>query len=110
MFEYVPGKSTWSSDFKLAMMAGGHMLRRTLKGRFDMKPTRKHLVGVAAALSTIAIAAPVSTAGAATAPPAVAPGTWVIGPTFITTAPATFINTNTQVSTGDNLQGDEIAP
>jgi hypothetical protein len=31
-----------------------------------MKPTRKRLVGIAAALSTVAIAAPVSTASAAT--------------------------------------------
>jgi hypothetical protein len=59
-----------------------------------MKLTRTHLVGVAAALSTIAIAAPISTAGAATAAPVVT----VVGPTFITSAPATFINTNTQVS------------
>jgi hypothetical protein len=34
-----------------------------------MKPTRTFLVGVAAALSVIAIAAPVSTAGAATIAP-----------------------------------------
>jgi hypothetical protein len=38
-----------------------------------MKPTRSRLVGIAAALSTIAIAAPLSTASAATAAPAFAP-------------------------------------
>jgi hypothetical protein len=30
----------------------------------------------------------------------------VIGPTFITTGPATFINTNTQVSSGGTSVGD----
>jgi hypothetical protein len=55
-----------------------------------MKPTRTRLVAVAAALSTIAIAASVRTASADTVVPAT-----VIGPTFITSAPATFINTPT---------------
>jgi curli biogenesis system outer membrane secretion channel CsgG len=75
-----------------------------------MKPTRKRLVKVAAVLSTIAIAAPMSTAAAATAAPA-APGqgTTVIGPTFTTTAPATFINTNNQVSPGGNTSGNQVA-
>jgi hypothetical protein len=81
---------------------------RTLKGRFDMKPNRTRLVGVAAALSAIAIAAPVSTAGAATAAPAVAPAT-VVGPTFITSAPSTFVNTNNQVSPGANSSGNQVA-
>jgi hypothetical protein len=67
-------------------------------------------VGVAAALSAIAIAAPVSTAGAATAAPAVArPTATVVGPTFITNAPATFINTNNQVSPGNNSSGNQVA-
>jgi hypothetical protein len=99
-----------------------------------MKPTRTRLAVVVAALSTIAVAAPVSTAGAATAAPAVTPvailatgwngspavtvpvtspvagqAATVIGPTFITTAPATFINTNTQVSSGDSLAGAQSA-
>jgi hypothetical protein len=97
-----------------------------------MKPTRTHLVGAAVALSTIAIAAPVSTAGAATASPApvaiLATG-WdgspavtlpttgpvagqaaaVIGPAIITTAPTTFINTNNQVSAGSTWSGGQLA-
>jgi curli biogenesis system outer membrane secretion channel CsgG len=74
-----------------------------------MKLTRTHLVGVAAALCTIAITAPVSTAAADTAGPAVAPPT-VIGPTFNTSAPATFVNTNTQVSALGNVAGSQVAP
>jgi hypothetical protein len=75
-----------------------------------MKPTRTRLMVVAAALSTIAIAAPVSTAGAATAAPAVTPAaTTVTGATYITTAPSTFINTNNQVSPGDNSSGSQVA-
>jgi hypothetical protein len=85
------------------------MTDNKLKGRFDMKPTRTRLVVVAAALSAIAIAAPVSTAGAATAAPAVAPAVTVTGPTYITTAPSTFINTNNQVSPGDNSSGSQVA-
>jgi hypothetical protein len=81
-----------------------------LKGRFDMKPTRTRLVGVAAALSAIAIAAPVATAGAATAAPVVArPAATVVGPTYITNAPSTFINTNNQVSPGNNSSGSQVA-
>jgi hypothetical protein len=75
-----------------------------------MKPTRMRLMGFAAALSAIAIAAPAATASAATAAPAVArPTETIIGPTFNTTAPATFINTNNQVSPGNNSSGDQIA-
>jgi hypothetical protein len=74
-----------------------------------MKLTRTHLVGVAAALCTIAISTPVSTAAADTAGPAVAPAT-VIGPTFNTSAPATFVNTNTQVSALGNVAGSQVAP
>jgi hypothetical protein len=66
-------------------------------------------MGVAAALSTIAIAAPVSTAGASTAAPAVAPAVTVTGPTYITTAPSTFINTNNQVSPAGNSSGSQVA-
>jgi hypothetical protein len=80
------------------------------EGRFDMKHTRTRLMGVAAALSAIAIAVPVSTAGAATAAPAVARAAeTVIGPTYITNAPSTFINTNNQVSPGNNSSGDQVA-
>ena len=55
-----------------------------------MTPTRMRLMGAAAALSAIAIAAPVSTAGAAT----------VSQPRTVITGPATFINLNDQVSPG----------
>jgi hypothetical protein len=79
-----------------------------------MKPTRTRLAGVAAALSAIAIAAPVSTAGAATAAPdAIAPpqAASITGPTIITTAPGvTFINTNNQVAEGDTWSGGQFAP
>jgi hypothetical protein len=97
MFEYLSGNST----------------PRKVKGTVDMKPTRTRLVWIAAALSSIAIAAPVSTAGAATAARAAGPGagtpTTVIGPTYITSAPSTFINTNNQVSPGNNSSGDQVA-
>jgi hypothetical protein len=96
-----------------------------------MKPTRKRLVGVAAALSAVAIAAPVSTASAATAAPAVVPdpvaadwggssfglpftgpfagpGVAVIGPLIITTAPSSFINSNTQVTLGGGWNGGQL--
>jgi hypothetical protein len=67
-------------------------------------------MGVAAALSAIALAAPVSTAGAATAAHAVArPADTVIGPKYITSGPATFINTNNQVSPGDISSGNQVA-
>jgi hypothetical protein len=86
-----------------------HMIHtQHLEGRFDMKPTRTHLMGVAAALSAIAIAAPVSIAGAATAAPVARPAT-VTGPTYITNAPSTFINTNNQVSPGNNSSGSQFA-
>jgi hypothetical protein len=87
-----------------------------------MKPTRTLLVGVAAALSTIAIAAPVSTAAAATAPPAEAPAAVVsaalngspavtpaaagqpatiVGPRFVTDGTATFINMKIVTASGN---------
>jgi hypothetical protein len=98
-----------------------------------MKPTRSRLVGVVGALSAIAIAAPVSTASAETAAPAVAPvhtmaarwgeftalpfaqgafalGATVVGPVIITTAPTLFVNTNNQVSVGGNWSGGQVAP
>jgi hypothetical protein len=87
-----------------------------------MKPNRARLVGMVAALSTIAIAAPVSTASAATAAPPIAPvvivsagpdghlavtlpapgrtGT-VMGPTFVTDGSAAFTDTHIVVSSGD---------
>jgi hypothetical protein len=34
----------------------------------------------------------------------------VIGPTIITTAPATFINTNTQVTAGSAVAGPQVGP
>ena len=71
-----------------------------------MKPTRTHLGIVAAALSTIAIAAPISAAGAATAAPAVA---CVTGARWIITAPSTFVNTNDQVSPGNISSGSQFA-
>jgi hypothetical protein len=75
-----------------------------------MKPTPTRLVGLAAALSTIAIVAPVSTAGAATAAHAPArPAATVTGPTYITTAPSTFVNTNNQVSPSGNSSGNQVA-
>jgi hypothetical protein len=76
---------------------------------FDMTLTRMRLAGLAAALTTIAIAAPVSTAGAAAAAPARQPAT-LVGPTYITTAPATFINNNNQVSASATSAGAQIAP
>ncbi|WP_156028479.1 hypothetical protein [Candidatus Solirubrobacter pratensis] len=76
-----------------------------------MKPTRMRLTRVAAALSTIAIAAVMSTvrAGTAAADPGAGQGTAVSGPTYITTAPSTIINTNIQVSDGDISMGDQTA-
>jgi hypothetical protein len=94
-----------------------------------MKPTRTRLVMVAAALSAIAIAAPLSTASAATATPVtIVDSGWggspvtlqaggpvagqtvkVTGPTFITTAPVNAINTNTQVSSTDVSTGGQFA-
>jgi hypothetical protein len=71
-----------------------------------MHRTRTRLVGVAAALSTVAIAATLSTPSVATAEPAVV----VIGPTIITTASSSFVNTNTQVSAADNSSGGQFGP
>jgi hypothetical protein len=81
-----------------------------MKGTFDMKLHRTHLMAVAAALSTIAIAAPVSTAGAATTHHVAdaAPGT-VTGSTYITTAPTTFVNLNNQVSDANTSLGNQTA-
>jgi hypothetical protein len=75
-----------------------------------MKPTRMRRMGIAAALSAIALAAPMATAGAATADAAVAarPADTIIGPMYNTSAPATFINTNNQVSPGGNSSGDQV--
>src|SRR5437879_3523558 len=107
-----------------------------------MKPTRTRLLAVAAALSTVAIAAPSSTASAAVLPgfptlptlptlpvltgwgagwsgtgmitsPVIGPATGaieVVGPTIITTAPSSFINTNNQVSAGGNWSGGQVGP
>jgi hypothetical protein len=85
-----------------------------------MRPTRTQLVGLAAALSTIAIAAPVSAAAAA-APVAIVSGNpdgspavtlaapghagTVTGPTFITEGSATFTGTHIVVSSGDASLG-----
>jgi hypothetical protein len=102
-----------------------------MKDRFDMNPSRTRLFGIAAALSTIAIAAPVSTAGAATVhrtvdtvaavsggPTAVAlpvtdrdsgHGPAITGSTYITTAPTTFVNDNNQVSDGNTSLGNQTA-
>lgn len=96
-----------------------------------MKPTRNHLVGVAAALVTVAVAVPVSTASAVAPVPlaaadypgwggfetitppvigGVAGGVLVVGPTVITTAPSVFTNVNNQDSAGDNWAGPQVAP
>lgn len=74
-----------------------------------MQLTRTRLVGIAATLATVAIAAPVSTAGADTTVPDAIPAAVVTGPTFITSAPATFVNTNTQVSDGATMAGSQVA-
>jgi hypothetical protein len=82
-----------------------------------MKPTRMRLLGLAAALSTLAIAIPVSSAAAATtAPiaivssgpdgsaaitlPARGQAGTVTGPTFITKGSASFTDTNIVVTSG----------
>jgi hypothetical protein len=74
-----------------------------------MKPTGLHLVGVATVLSTIALAAaPVSSATAAAAPaagPVVAQAVTVVPQTFVSTAPSTFINYNSQTSAGPISSG-----
>jgi hypothetical protein len=71
-----------------------------------MKSTAMRLTGVATVLSAIAIAAPLSTAGAATAAP---PTDTVIGATYITSAPSTFVNTNNQTSPSSNTLGNQVA-
>jgi hypothetical protein len=97
--------------------------------RSDMEPTRSRLVGVAAALSTIAVAAPVSPAAAETAAPvrnaaarvgeltdvpfapgAFALGATVVGPVIITAAPSFVVNANNQVSVDGNWFGPQVAP
>jgi hypothetical protein len=75
-----------------------------LKGRLGMKPTRIRLIAVAA-LSTLAIAAPVSTASAATT----APVPRVSGATYIITAPTSFTNLNNQTSSGSTSLGNQTA-
>jgi hypothetical protein len=69
------------------------------------KSTHARLVRIAVALSAVAIAAPLSTAAAATTARATGPGdqpaATVTGPSYISTAPTTFINNNNQVSEGD---------
>jgi hypothetical protein len=67
------------------------------KDRLVMSPIRTHLMGVAAALCAIAIAAPVSTAGAATAPSASGSAATVVAPTYVVTTPSSFNNTNIQI-------------
>jgi hypothetical protein len=64
-----------------------------------MTPTRTTLAGVVAALAAIAIAAPVSTAGAAT----------VSQQTAVITGPATFVNLNDQVSPGNSSLAGQVA-
>ena len=77
---------------------------------FAIRRPRARLVGVAAALSVIAVAAPASTAVADPfVYPLGVPAATVVGPTIITTAPSSFINTNNQVSAGGNASGQQIA-
>jgi hypothetical protein len=87
-----------------------------------MRPTRTHLLGLAAALSTIAIAAPVSIAAADTGSPAVAPAAvmsagfngapavpvaaagqpaTVVGPKIVTDGTATFTNLKIVTASGN---------
>ena len=102
-----------------------------------MKLNPKRVVTAAAALCTLAIAVPLSTASAATAAtdpygagwdpyaatgweglpavtfpfdaPAFGQAAVVVGPVIITTAPSSFINTNNQVSAGGNVAGGQVA-
>jgi hypothetical protein len=88
-------------------------MTRESKDRSDMKLTRTNLLAVATALGALAIAAPVSTAGAAApaaiADPPAAQAATVTGPTIFTTAPATFINFNSQVSAAGNSSAGQYA-
>jgi hypothetical protein len=87
-----------------------HMIDTNIESTFDMNPIRTRRFVVAAALTAIATAVPVSTAGATTVAPAVArPADSVVGPTFITNAPSTFINLNNQVSPTSNSSGNQDA-
>jgi hypothetical protein len=70
-----------------------------------MKPTRKGLVAIAAALSTIAVAAPISTASAEGT---LGTGVTVVGPVITTTAPSSFVNTNNQVSAAATSDGVQV--
>jgi hypothetical protein len=85
----------------------------TSERQFVMKPTRMRLAGVAAVVSAIAMAAPVSSAGAATPAPAAVPvvtkAAAVIPQTFVTTSPSTFVNYNSQTSGGAISSGDQVA-
>jgi hypothetical protein len=83
---------------------------RKVKG-IAMKPTGTRVMWIAAALSTIAVAAPMSTAGAAMAAagPVAGQKPALTGATYITTAPSTFVNTNNQVSSGNTVLGDQSA-
>ncbi|WP_028057847.1 hypothetical protein [Candidatus Solirubrobacter pratensis] len=93
-----------------------------------MNPIRRRRAALAAALGTLAIAAPLAGAGAARADGIAAAG-WggtpgllvgtggplvgqtaaVIGPSIITTAPATFINTSNQVTAGGAWSGGQAS-
>jgi hypothetical protein len=103
-----------------------------------MKLTRKHFAGVAAAVSTVAVAAPMATASTASAAspfplpglygagwgagwgnwgalggipttgPVLGQGVTVVGPVIITTAPSNFNNTNNQVSAAGNWAGGQV--
>ena len=65
-----------------------------------MWANRIRLLGVATLLSTIAIAAPVATAGAAT----------VTGQTFVNTAASTFTNYHSQTSASELSSAGQVAP
>jgi hypothetical protein len=91
------------------------------EGALEMHVPRKRRAAIAAALTTPMIAVPAGSAHAAavpTVPPDIATG-WadtlagqavaVIGPTIITTAPTTFINTNNQVTAGSTASGGQLA-
>jgi hypothetical protein len=79
------------------------------KGRFDMKSTGIRLMGAAVVLSTIAIAAPVPSAVAAATGPVAGQAAAVTRPTFVATAPSTFVNYNSQTSAGAVSSGNQVA-